>query len=124
MQPKAVRWETPFSHLNIWVGELIQREILTIQIKEIFGDGRWQIAFDSWEAYRVDSESNRSYEPATYETTPNIGLTLKIENSRWIESLSLSNPTFPLEQASHYEIIATDWIFGIVTTSQPVIASI
>jgi hypothetical protein len=87
MKPKAVRWDTPFSQLAIWLDEVVQRELLTIQIKEIFGDRRWQIAFDSWEAYRVDSESNLSYEPSAYKLTPGVGLTLTIDGSEWIESL-------------------------------------
>lgn len=124
MNPTAVRWDTPFSHFAIWLDEVAQREILTIQIKEIFGNRRWQIAFDSWEAYRVDSESNRSYGPSEYKVTPGIGLTLKINESGWIESLSRGNPTFPQHEAVHYEIIATDWIFGVVTTSKPVVLSI
>jgi hypothetical protein len=53
-----------------------------------------------------------------------VGLTLKIDRSGWIESLSRENPTFPIQEAVHYEVIATDWIVGVVTTSKPVVLSI
>jgi hypothetical protein len=108
----------------IWLDEVVQREILTIQIKEIRGDRRWQIAFDSWEAYRVDSESNLSYQPSPYEEVPGIGLTVKIDRWEWIESLSRHDPMFPKQDAVHYEVTASDWVFGVVTTSKPVVVAL